>query len=91
MLRTPETPIPLVAENDRAIGRRVRLFRVLRLFSIEELCIAAKLDAGHLLKIEDGSACPSISQVAALAAALDIPAYVLIVGAHRSSWSKNRH
>lgn len=70
----------LVADNDRAIGRRIRLFRILRLMSLEELALQSKVSEEDLLKCESGGLRPSTAQVAAIAAVLGIPSYVLIVG-----------
>lgn len=90
MLRTPDTALPLVAENDRAIGRRVRILRILTLVTLDEFSSMTGLPLSYLDKVESGHECPSIGHVTLMARALDVPAYVLLIGSHRSYPSSRR-
>lgn len=69
----PIDPSDVDAEISRAIGKKVRDYRLQLGFTVAQLAEHAELSKGMLSKIENAQASPSLSTLARIAGALDVP------------------
>jgi transcriptional regulator with XRE-family HTH domain len=68
-----EPSVDLDAQLSEAIGKRVRSYRTQLGFTVAQLAEHAGLSKGMLSKIENAQASPSLSTLARISAALDVP------------------
>jgi transcriptional regulator with XRE-family HTH domain len=69
----PEPPQDIDAQLSEAIGKRVRSYRLQLGFTIAQLAQHSGLSKGMLSKIENAQASPSLSTLARISTALDVP------------------
>ena len=71
---TPPEPSPdLDTQLSEAIGKRVRSYRIQLGYTIAQLAEHSGLSKGMLSKVENAQASPSLSTLARIATALDVP------------------
>lgn len=70
---SPEPPNDVDAQLSEAIGKRVRSYRLQLGFTIAQLAEHSGLSKGMLSKIENAQASPSLSTLARIGSALDVP------------------